>query len=373
MPGTFSVDCAHVRNRGVRRAQVGRDRRRRGAAPAGVPRLRLGRGRAGRTTARIVGDKRAGKLANLDKALAETPLPEATTGIGHTRWATHGAPTDAQRPPAPRRGEAGWRSCTTGSSRTSRRCAPSSRRPGTSCAPRPTPRSPPTCWSEPSPTGADLTTAMQQRVRPAGGRVHAGRRRRRRTRTGSSPPAATRRSSSGVGEGENFVASDVAAFIEHTRDALELGQDQVVTITRDGVDGHRLRRQRRPRRRPYHVDWDLTAAEKDGFDWFMRKEIFEQPRAVARLAARPPRRRRASCSSTRSGSARTSCATSTRSSSPPAAPRSTPGWSRSTPSSTGPGSPARSSSPTSSATATRSSPATPWSSRSASPARPPTP
>ena len=84
----------------------------------------------------------------------------------------------------------------------------------------------------------------------------------------------------GIGEGENFLGSDVAAFIEHTREALELGQDQVVTITRDGVavidfDGTPAEGRR------YHVDWDLSAAEKDGYDWFMRKEIFEQPRAVA--------------------------------------------------------------------------------------------
>jgi glucosamine--fructose-6-phosphate aminotransferase (isomerizing) len=84
----------------------------------------------------------------------------------------------------------------------------------------------------------------------------------------------------GLGEGENFLGSDVAAFIEHTREALELGQDQVVTITREGVavtdfDGHEAEGTR------YHVDWDLSAAEKDGYDWFMRKEIFEQPRAVA--------------------------------------------------------------------------------------------
>ena len=84
----------------------------------------------------------------------------------------------------------------------------------------------------------------------------------------------------GLGEGENFIGSDVAAFIEHTREAMELGQDQVVTITREGVevtgfDGSPAEGQR------YHVDWDLSAAEKDGYDWFMRKEIFEQPRAVA--------------------------------------------------------------------------------------------
>jgi len=84
----------------------------------------------------------------------------------------------------------------------------------------------------------------------------------------------------GVGEGENFLGSDVSAFIEHTREAMELGQDQVVTITAEGVtvtgfDGTPAQGRR------YHVDWDLSAAEKDGHDWFMRKEIYEQPHAVA--------------------------------------------------------------------------------------------
>jgi glucosamine--fructose-6-phosphate aminotransferase (isomerizing) len=83
----------------------------------------------------------------------------------------------------------------------------------------------------------------------------------------------------GIGKGENFIGSDVAAFIEHTREALELGPDQIVTITRDdvsvmGFDGLPAEGT------PYHVDWDLSAAEKDGYDWFMRKEIFEQPRAI---------------------------------------------------------------------------------------------
>ena len=102
-----------------------------------------------------------------------------------------------------------------------------------------------------------------------------------RTPTGWSPPAATRPLVVGLGEGENFLGSDVAAFIEHTREALELGQDQIVTIT--ARRGRRSPTSTATRSRPtrFHVDWDLSAAEKDGYDWFMRKEIFEQPRAVA--------------------------------------------------------------------------------------------
>ena len=95
--------------------------------------------------------------------------------------------------------------------------------------------------------GADLTDGDAARLPAARGRVHAGRRRRRRTRRGWWRRAATRRWWSGIGEGENFLGSDVAAFIEHTREALELGQDQVVTITRDGRRRSPTSTARRPR------------------------------------------------------------------------------------------------------------------------------
>ena len=84
----------------------------------------------------------------------------------------------------------------------------------------------------------------------------------------------------GLGEGENFLASDVAAFVAHTRHALELGQDQVVQISRDDVvitdfDGNRVEAT------PFTVTWDAAAVEKGGYDLFMLKEIAEQPKAVA--------------------------------------------------------------------------------------------
>ena len=228
----------------------------------------------------IASDKRAGKLANLDKALADEPLPESTTGLGHTRWATHGAPNDTNAHPhlgaqgrvalvhngiienfAALRGElegAGHVLVSETDTEVAAHLVEAALE-----------------------TGGTLTEAMQQVCQRLAGaftlvavdaqdpeRVVAARR--------NSPLVV------GVGDGENFVASDVAAFIEHTRDALELGQDQVVTITRDGVEitDFAGRPAEEGSYRPYHVDWDLSAAEKGGYDWFMRKEIHEQPGAI---------------------------------------------------------------------------------------------
>jgi glucosamine--fructose-6-phosphate aminotransferase (isomerizing) len=84
----------------------------------------------------------------------------------------------------------------------------------------------------------------------------------------------------GLGDGENFLGSDVAAFISYTKEAVELGQDQLVEISREGYrilgfDGSEAAGKR------FTIDWDLAAAEKGGFDYFMLKEIQEQPTAVA--------------------------------------------------------------------------------------------
>src|SRR5664279_194623 len=84
----------------------------------------------------------------------------------------------------------------------------------------------------------------------------------------------------GVGEGEMFVASDVAAFIAHTREAVELGQDQLVVITPHGYEVTSFSG-REAEFKAFHVDWDLSAAEKGGYPTFMDKESAEQPQAIA--------------------------------------------------------------------------------------------
>jgi glucosamine--fructose-6-phosphate aminotransferase (isomerizing) len=84
----------------------------------------------------------------------------------------------------------------------------------------------------------------------------------------------------GVGDGEAFLCSDVAGFIGHTREAIELGQAQVVEVRRDGVTVTDFAGAPQEARR-FHVDWDVKAAEKSGYPCFMLKEIDEQPQAVA--------------------------------------------------------------------------------------------
>ncbi|GAA4110103.1 glutamine--fructose-6-phosphate transaminase (isomerizing) [Nocardioides fonticola] len=223
-------------------------------------------------------DKRAGKLSNLEKSISEDPLPASTTGIGHTRWATHGAPNDVNAHPhlgAVRRVAVVHNGIIENFADLRARLEADDHLLLSETDTEVTAH----LLELQVESGVDLTTAMQrvcQRLEGAFTLVAVDAQDPDRV-------VAARRNSPlvvGLGEGENFLGSDVAAFIEHTREALELGQDQVVTITRDGVsvtgfDGVPAEGRR------YHVDWDLSAAEKDGHDWFMRKEIFEQPHAVA--------------------------------------------------------------------------------------------
>jgi glucosamine--fructose-6-phosphate aminotransferase (isomerizing) len=226
---------------------------------------------------KIASEKRAGKLANLDKALADHPLPEACTGIGHTRWATHGAPND--RNAHPHLGAAGRVALVhNGIIENFAALRAEIETGGHELVSETDTEIAAHLVEAALEHGGTLTEAMQHVCR----RLHGAFTLVAVDAQDPDRVVAARRNSPlvvGVGEGENFVASDVAAFIEHTREALELGQDQVVTITREGVEvtdfaGNPAEA------RPYHVDWDLSAAEKGGYDWFMRKEIHEQPKAI---------------------------------------------------------------------------------------------
>ena len=229
----------------------------------------------------LVVEKRAGRIENLDKALAtEHPGGIAgTTGLGHTRWATHGAPTDRNAHPhldaagdiavihngiienfAALRAELEAAGVELRSETDTEVVAHllAAALPG---------------------AGDDLAEAMRvvcRRLHGAFTLVVAQRERPDRL-------VAARRNSPlvvGVGAGETFLASDVAAFVEHTRQAVELGQDQVVEITAAGytvtdLEGFPVEVN------PFRVTWDLAAAEKGGHPYFMLKEIEEQPAAVA--------------------------------------------------------------------------------------------
>jgi glucosamine--fructose-6-phosphate aminotransferase (isomerizing) len=222
--------------------------------------------------------KKAGKLGNLEKLLAEEQLPSSSLGIGHTRWATHGAPNDVNAHPHT---SADGRIALVhnGIIENYLTLREELNQAGITCESETDTEIVAQLVGQQLAAGLPLDEAMRKVCRRLRGAFTL-------VAVDSQQPdrvVAARRNSPlvvGVGKGENFVASDVAAFIEHTREAIELGQDQLVSITAGGVevttfDGAPAEV------RPYHVDWDLSAAEKGGYDWFMRKEIYEQPRAVA--------------------------------------------------------------------------------------------
>ncbi|MEU4239823.1 glutamine--fructose-6-phosphate transaminase (isomerizing) [Actinoplanes sp. NPDC026619] len=221
---------------------------------------------------RLLTEKKAGKLANLEAALTIT---EGTTGIGHTRWATHGGPTDRNAHPhlsadnriavihngiienfASLRAELEATGIEFASDTDTEVVAHLLAR-----------------------ENAPLDVAMRHVVARLEGAFTL------LAVSADNPDTVVgaRRNSPlvvGRGDGENFLASDVSAFIAHTREAIELGQDQIVVITPDSVEitdfaGVPVEGT------DFHIDWDAAAAEKGGYEYFMLKEIAEQPQAIA--------------------------------------------------------------------------------------------
>ncbi|HVY11558.1 MAG TPA: glutamine--fructose-6-phosphate transaminase (isomerizing) [Mycobacteriales bacterium] len=221
--------------------------------------------------------RRAGKLANLRGALGEVAAAEleGTLGIGHTRWATHGAPTDRNAHP--------HTDCTgavavvhNGTLENFTELRDGLEHRGH------------TLLSE-----TDTEAVAHLIEERYDGDIAAAVRSVCGDLDGSFVLVVTHRDEPdvvvgarrnlplviGLGEGENFLASDVTAFIAHTRTARVVDQDQVVVLRRDGVavtnlDGDPVRGEE------FHVDWDTAAAEKAGYEYFMLKEIDEQPEAV---------------------------------------------------------------------------------------------
>jgi glucosamine--fructose-6-phosphate aminotransferase (isomerizing) len=222
--------------------------------------------------------KHAGKLKVLLDELDAAPIEDGQTGIGHTRWATHGGPTDGNA--HPHLGDDGRLALihngiienfaelkkelldageTFTSDTDSEVAAIMAGR----------------AFRE---TG-DLTLAMRSVVARLEGAftlliVHQDR---------PGEVVGARRNSPlviGLGDGENFLGSDVAAFVEFTRRAVEIGQDQIVTIRPDSVTVTDFEG-RDVETREYEIAWDASASEKGGWSSFMRKEISEEPDAVA--------------------------------------------------------------------------------------------
>ncbi|MGV8908366.1 MAG: glutamine--fructose-6-phosphate transaminase (isomerizing) [Propionicimonas sp.] len=227
---------------------------------------------------RIEYRKKAGKIANLVADLEANPLPDSGLGIGHTRWATHGGPTDENAHPHLSAGDR-VALIHNGIIENFAQLRSELEADGIVFHSQTDTEAAAQLLGREVSAGVDLADAM----RAVCGRLEGA---FTLVAVDAAEPhrlVAARRNSPlvvGVGEGENFVASDVSAFIEFTRFAIELGQDQVVDVTPDAIvvtdfDGEPAETH------PFEVTWDLSAAEKSGYDWFMRKEIYEQPRAVA--------------------------------------------------------------------------------------------
>ncbi|MCK6209917.1 glutamine--fructose-6-phosphate transaminase (isomerizing) [Georgenia sp. EYE_87] len=222
--------------------------------------------------------KRAGKLANLRGALEDSPLPAATAAIGHTRWATHGGPTDVNA--HPHLSEDGRLAVIhNGIIENFVALKAELLADGVTFTSETDTEVVAHLLAKTLDGSGDLTAAMLAVTARLEGAftllaVHADE---------PGTVVGARRNSPlvvGLGEGENFLGSDVAAFISSTKEAMEVDQDQVVTLSADGVrvvdaQGAEVH----PRR--FTVDWDAAAAVKGGFATFMEKEIHDQPKAVA--------------------------------------------------------------------------------------------
>jgi glutamine---fructose-6-phosphate transaminase (isomerizing) len=221
--------------------------------------------------------RKAGRLQVLEKELGSDQALPGSTGIGHTRWATHGPPVDANAHP---HGDCTGRVAVIHNGIIENFLALRARLEAEGHVL--TSQTDTECVAHLVETGLAAGQAFPDAVRGA-----------LRELEGSFALAVVHSDDpdmvvgakrdlplvAGRGLDENFVASDFAAFLDHTRDGVILEDDQMVVVTPDSfevtdLDGNAVI--------PYshQVDWDLSAAEKGGYDHFMLKEIYEQPLAI---------------------------------------------------------------------------------------------
>ncbi|MCU0152689.1 glutamine--fructose-6-phosphate transaminase (isomerizing) [Curtobacterium poinsettiae] len=227
----------------------------------------------------LVSAKKAGKLQALVDELESSPIPDGTTGIGHTRWATHGGPTDGNAHPHLADGDK-LALIHNGIIENFSELRAELQAEGIEFRSETDSEVAAHLVGRAFRDTGDLTAAMQQAVQRLEGAftllvVHADQ---------PGVVVGARRNSPlvvGLGDGENFMGSDVAAFVAYTQRALSIGQDEIATIRPDGVDViHFDGTPATPTE--FEVNWDASAADKGGWSSFMAKEISEEPEAVAK-------------------------------------------------------------------------------------------
>ena len=223
--------------------------------------------------------KKAGKLDNLVADIKAHPIKDSRIGIGHTRWATHGAPTDQNAHPHLGGPTSKLALIHNGIIENFSELKQELLDSGVSFASETDSEVAAHLIAKEFEASSDLVSAFGKVVNRLHGAftilvIHE-----------DFPDLilAARKNAPlviGIGDGENFLGSDVAAFVEHTKRAISVGQDEIVILRPEGVeiqgfDGHKVSP------KEFTIDWDASQASKGGWPSFMAKEIADQPQAVA--------------------------------------------------------------------------------------------
>ena len=223
--------------------------------------------------------KKAGKLENLVADIKAHPIADSRIGIGHTRWATHGAPTDQNAHPHLGGSASKLALIHNGIIENFAELKKELLSSGTSFTSETDSEVAAHLIAKEFEASKDLVAAFGKVVNRLHGAftilvIHE-----------DFPDLilAARKNAPlviGIGDGENFLGSDVAAFVEHTKRAISVGQDEIVILRPSGVeiqgfDGHQVKPEE------FTIDWDASQASKGGWPSFMAKEIADQPQAVA--------------------------------------------------------------------------------------------